>query len=308
MVKTRVALCVFTVAAAAALFVARSQASPETVRQIVPGVWFREGDIENLGHSNNVVIEMKDYLIVVDANMPSGARAALADAKRIAANKPVKYVFVTHHHGDHAYGTAVWTKAGATTMAFKPAVDEFARLEPQRWQEAGKKRKDIAELGLAGPEPPTQVISENFFLLNDGKRKVEFRYFGPGHTRGDGFVYLPKEQVLITGDAVVNGPYNYFGDGSIVNWQNVLRAVQKLKIKHVLPGHGLAGGKEILAGQEQFLLELHKAVKAGMDAGRKPDEIKASLELPEPAQKWVGDSLGMQVNDVYKQLTAPAQP
>ncbi|HWQ54635.1 MAG TPA: MBL fold metallo-hydrolase [Bryobacteraceae bacterium] len=308
MPKTRVVLCVFTVLAAAAVFVARSQASPEIVRQIVPGVWFREGDIENLGHCNNVVIEMKDYLIVVDANMPGGARATLADARRIAANKPVKYVFVTHHHGDHAYGTAVWTKAGATTLAFKPAVDELARLEPQRWQDAAKKRKDVAELGLSGPEPPTQVISEDFFLLNDGKRKVEFRYFGAGHSRGDGFVYLPKEQVLITGDAVVNGPYNYFGDSTIANWPNVVRTAQKLKIRYVLPGHGVAGGKELLAGQEQFLVELHKAVKAGVDAGRKPEEITASLELPESARKWVGEGLGNQVNDIYKQLTAPAQP
>ena len=53
---------------------------------------------------------MKDYLIVVDANFPSGARGALADAKKVSS-KPVKYVFDTHHHGDHAYGNAVWTEA-----------------------------------------------------------------------------------------------------------------------------------------------------------------------------------------------------
>ena len=55
------------------------------------------------GRCNNVVIEMKGYLIVVDANYPSGARAAMADVKRISS-KPVKYVFDTHHHADHIYG------------------------------------------------------------------------------------------------------------------------------------------------------------------------------------------------------------
>ena len=30
-----------------------------------------------MGHCNNIIIEMKDYLIVVDANFPSGARLAL---------------------------------------------------------------------------------------------------------------------------------------------------------------------------------------------------------------------------------------
>ena len=58
-----------------ALFVSRSDANPETVRLIAPGVWFREGDMDQ-GHCNNVIIEMKEYLIVVDANFPSGARGA----------------------------------------------------------------------------------------------------------------------------------------------------------------------------------------------------------------------------------------
>ena len=310
MAKTRVVLlCVFTALAGAALFVAPSEASPETVRQILPGVWFREGDLESLGHCNNIIIEMKDYLIVVDANFPSGARAALADAKRIDARKPVKYVLLTHHHGDHAYGTAVWTKAGAATVAFQATAEELRRVEPQRWLAAAKSRKDVAELNLPAPEPPGQIVKENLFVLDDGKRKVEFRHFGAAHTRGDGFVYLPKEQVLITGDAVVNGPYNYLADGDIANWPNVIRAAARLKIRHVLPGHGGPAGKELLAGQEQFLVELHKAVKAGADAGRKPEEIAASLELPEPAQKWVNPRrIPTQVNDVYRQLTAPARP
>jgi cyclase len=114
--KTRALfLSLFAALASAAFFVSRTDAKPETVQQIVPGVWFREGDLKNLGHCNNIIIEMKEYLIVVDANFPSGARAAMADAKRVSS-KPVKYVFDTHHHGDHAYGNPVWTEAGATTL------------------------------------------------------------------------------------------------------------------------------------------------------------------------------------------------
>jgi cyclase len=305
MAKTRVVmLCVLTALVGAELFAASDQANPETVRQIAPGVWLREGDLENLGHCNNVIVEMSDYLIVVDANFPSGAQAALADCRRIAAHKPVKYVFLTHHHGDHAYGGAIWTRAGAATLAFQGVADEFARLEPRRWLETAKRRKDVAELNLPGPEPPTRIVAENNFVLRDGRRRVEFRHFGHGHSRGDGFLYLPREQVLITGDAVVNGPYNYLGESDIVNWPNVIRAAARLKIRHVLPGHGVAGGKELLAGQEQFLVELHKAVRAGVDAGRKPDEIKTALDLPEPARRWVGDRIADQVNEVYRQVTA----
>jgi len=47
---------------------------PAPPRAIAPGVWFLLGDASK-GYSNTAVIEMNDYLIVVDANYPArGAR------------------------------------------------------------------------------------------------------------------------------------------------------------------------------------------------------------------------------------------
>src|SRR5690349_24791076 len=156
--------------ASLALFVSRSDANPETVRSIAPGVWFREGDMDQ-GHCNNIIIEMKDYLIVVDANFPSGARGAMADAKRISS-KPVKYVFDTHHHGDHLYGNPVWTQAGATSLAYKGVTEELKRYEPKRWQAEAKQRKDVGELKLDAPEPPKQTFDKSPFILKDDTREV----------------------------------------------------------------------------------------------------------------------------------------
>jgi len=284
-----------------ALFVSHSDAAPETVRIVAPGVWFREGDLDQ-GHCNNIIIEMKDYMIVVDANYPSGARAAMADVKRLSS-KPVKYVFDTHHHGDHLYGNPIWTQAGSTTLAFKGVADELKRLEPARWLAAAKSREDVAELHRDAPEPPKQDINEMSYVLNDGQRKVEFRHFGWAHTRGDGFVYLPKEEVLCTGDAVVNGPYNATMDANIGNWPTVLRAVDKLKVRYVLPGHGLPGGKELIAGQAQFMTELYKAAKAGIDQGKTVEELQASVNLPVSVSTWVSEaSLKRQVQDAYQEV------
>ena len=138
------------------------------------------------------------------------------------------------------------------------------------------------------------------FLLNDGSRKVEFRQFGWAHTKGDGFVYLPKEQVLCTGDAVVNGPYNATMDAHIGNWPTVLAAAGKLKIKTILPGHGPSGGRDLLTGQAQFMTELYKAVKAGVDQGKTLADIQSSIQLPETVANWVSDaSLKTQVADAY---------
>src|SRR5206468_12644302 len=112
-------------------------------------------------------IEMKDYLIVVDANFPSGARLAMADAKKVSS-KPVKYVFDTHHHGDHSYGNPVWTRAGATTLAYIGVAEEMKRYEPAGWQSSAKSRPDVAELNLPTAEPPKETFTKNPYVLDDG--------------------------------------------------------------------------------------------------------------------------------------------
>jgi cyclase len=282
-------------------------AQPNTVQQIAPGVWFREGDIEKQGHCNNVIIEMKDYLIVVDANFPDGARLAAADAKKLSS-KPIKYVFDTHHHGDHAYGNAVWTEMGATTLAYAGVAQEMKRYEPKRWSETN--RKDVKDLKRTTAEPPKQTFDKTPFVLDDGTRRVEFHHFGWAHTRGDGFVYLPKEQILCTGDAVTNGPYNFMGDGHIANWPNVVANAKKLKVKHVLPGHGRPGGPEVLDGEQTFMREIYAGVAKLRKSGRSVDDLtkmgmdgklEAALGLSPKSKTWVGKSLGQQAVIVFEE-------
>src|SRR6266851_4850559 len=155
----------FAALAGLALFQAATDAQPGTVKQIAPGVWFREGDIQTLGHCNNAIIEMKDYLIVVDANFPSGARLTMEAAKKVS-NKPVKYVFDTHHHGDHAYGNSLWTQAGATTLAYKGVIEELRRYEPARWRADASRRKDVEELHRETAEPPMQTFDQIPYVID----------------------------------------------------------------------------------------------------------------------------------------------
>jgi cyclase len=310
--KTRFCfMSAFAIFITLAFFVASTDAQPDTVKQITKGIWFREGDLQNMGHCNNIIIEMMDYLIVVDANFPSGARLALEAAKKIS-KKPVKYVFDTHHHGDHAYGNPIWTQAGAITLAYKGVVEEMKRYEPRSWRQAAGERKDVADLNLATAEPPKETFDKSPFILRDASREVRFYFFGWAHTRGDGLVYLPKEKVLCTGDVAVNGPYNSMSDGNIGNWPTVVLAAEKLAVARVLPGHGRPGGKEILEGQAQFLIELHNAVQSLVAQGKAMQDIVkfsgakpvwTSVQLPDSVKNWVGVDLAVQVRDTYEEIT-----
>jgi len=83
-------------------------------------------------------------------------------------------------------------------------------------------------------------------------------------------------------------------------------------VDHVLPGHGGAGGKEILEGQRAFMIELRKAVQTAVANGKKLDDLVktsngkqvASLHLPDSVKNWVSaDSLPDQVKDAYNEVT-----
>jgi glyoxylase-like metal-dependent hydrolase (beta-lactamase superfamily II) len=289
-----------------------------TLKQIVPGVWFREGETRPETRvvlcANSAVIEMKEYLIVVDANFPSCAQALIGEVKAISP-KPIKYVIDTHHHRDHAYGNPVFTKMGAVTLAHAGVAEEMDRYEPARWQHEAQERKDVAELNLPTPERPLLKYTRSPYVISDSTRKVMLYNFGWGHTRGDTFVYLPREKVLCTGDVVLNGPFITTSDANIANWPKVIRAAEKLDVKYVLPGHGPAGGKDLLEGQAQFLLELYKAVGAAIKQGKTLDQlvitedgkqISTSIQLPASVQYWVSLQpwkLPRQVQDTYEEIT-----
>jgi glyoxylase-like metal-dependent hydrolase (beta-lactamase superfamily II) len=279
----------------------RAQGSPPHV--IAPGVWFLTGDTN--GYSNTVIIEMRDYLIVVDANYPGRAKELLTIMKQLSP-KPVRYVFDTHAHGDHAYGNSVWTAAGATTLAFQGVTDEMNRWEPTRWRNAIASRADVKAMGENDVQRPQMSITGDKLTLNDGTREVDFLFLGWGHTPGDGYVWLPAEQILATGDGAVNGPRNKLLDANIANRPKALDKAIALGPVHVLPGHGDAGGIEILQGQKQFLIDLYAAVKAQADAGKKPTDMQ--IVLPAPDNVWFplqrADLRQQDIETVYLEITS----
>ena len=281
----------------------------DTLKLITDGVWFRMGEREH-GHCNNVVIDIGEGLLVVDANFPSGARALMADIRQVTT-KPVSYVFDTHHHGDHAYANAVWTRAGATTLAHIGVAEEMKRYEPARWQQAARNREDVAAVGEDTVQPPQKTFSQVPHVLEGAGRRVEFHHFGWAHTRGDGMVYLPDDKILCTGDAIVNGPFNYTGDGNTGNWPNVVGQALELDFETILPGHGPSGGREVAEGQRQFLQEINAAVEKAFNDKTPLEDlvtledgagVATTVELSDAVGNWVGNRFAEQVRVRYAEL------
>ena len=281
------------------------------VTNIAPDVYFHEGDLKGHGHCNNGWIVFEDYVLVIDGNFPSGAQEIIPKIKATTP-KPIRFVFDTHHHGDHSYGNQVWMQAGATPVAYIGVVDEMKKYEtgyygatnvPGRWEKSVKDRPDVAASKL---KPPSLLFDKKM-IFDDGKHRVELLYLGVAHTHGDGFAWLPKERILFTGDACVNGPYNFAGDGDTGAWIKTLEAAKKLGALTICPGHGPMGSAQLLADQETYFLELRKQVRKHVRS--KPEEMKDAVEEIKTAlhkqariARYLGDFLPAQVEKVCLEM------
>ena len=122
---------------------------------------------------------------------------------------------------------------------------------------------------------PPSLLYRDVMIFDDGKHRLELRYFGVGHTHGDGFAWLPNEKILFSGDAALNGPFNYICDGNSAAWVETLAKAQTLGATIVAPGHGPVGTGNVLEAQRLFFVELRAEVEKRKDLA--PDRVQAEV-------------------------------
>ncbi len=282
------------------------------VKEVAPGVFFRYSSISAtdksvpFGGSNNIWVVFEDYVVVIDANFPKEAGDVIAAIKK-TTDKPIRYVFDTHHHGDHSYGNAVFAEAGASVVAQANCARLLRVNGPKEFADAGKGpggRPDVANSKLKVPN----VVFDDKLVLDDGKQRIEFLFMGHAHTAGDGVAYLPKHKILCTGDACVNGAFNYMGHSDSASWIRALEKMQQLDVQMVCPGHGPVAGKDLLEKQKRYFVELRAEVKKGIEAKKNVEDIIKGINLPW-YKEWTGTTpAGENVQHVYGELVGKIAP
>jgi glyoxylase-like metal-dependent hydrolase (beta-lactamase superfamily II) len=167
-------------------------------QMVADGVWYLTG-----GTHHSVVIEMKDYLIVVEGPLnDERALAVIAEARSLAPAKPIRYLVNTHHHFDHSGGLRAFAGEGITVIThevnrayFERALAAPATLRPDHMTKSGRK-------------PVVEGVRDRR-VLTDGTRTVEIHHIA-GNTHDDGLlmVYLPRERLLSEADAFTPPPAN----------------------------------------------------------------------------------------------------
>ena len=99
---------------------------------------------------------------------------------------------------------------------------------------------------------------------------------GRGHTDGDVYIYIPREKVVATGDALIDW-MPFLNDGYPEEWVQTLTALEKYDFTHIIPGHGEVLPKDHLVFFRGYLTDLIAAVKKAAADGASLDEMKKAL-------------------------------
>lgn len=265
----------------ALLFVALGQQSDRVtgrVRQLAPGVFFRQGDRDRRQPANTSWIVFRDYVVVIDANTPWGMREILPDIRK-STDKPIRYVFDTHYHWDHTWGNSVMVDAGVIVVCSQDCAQELLTKGKREWD----RNPTNGEYSLTPYRMEQPGIAFGDFLaLDDGERRLELRRMGPAHTIGDAVAYLPHEGILFTGDLCVNwrsGNNLTDRDANPLNWVRALNELATWNVKTVIPGHGSPGTTDTLRAQSAFIDDLWKQVSAGKRAGKTAEQLIPQINL-----------------------------
>jgi glyoxylase-like metal-dependent hydrolase (beta-lactamase superfamily II) len=271
---------------------------------VAEGVWVAVAAPAYKVNCNAAIIEDGDGVMVVDTHSKPSAARVIVGMLRELTPKPVRYVVNTHFHWDHWHGNEVYpaaypgaeivsnqiTREAMVKKGLKRIQDhvrgvpaEIARLREELAAAPPARREKLeadlrlakaylAEVTALKPALPTLAFEQTMKLYRRD-REIHLLHLGRAHTEGDVFVYLPKEKVVVTGDAVI-GWTPFMGDGYPEDWVGTLDRLAQLDFTHIVMGHGEVVGREWLAIFRGYVHDMVATVRREVGTGATLDEVK----------------------------------
>ena len=239
----------------AAEFVPRAQAVVDNVYAIVGPLGQRSQDNDG-SNANFGFIVTPQGVILIDSGASSLGAEKIVSAIKAVTTQPVRWVVNTGSQDHRWLGNDFFASRGAQAIALKRTAATQAEFANQHMQMLA------GFLGprLAGTNPlpaPTQIEGSEGASLELGGETLELRYTD-AHFPGDAWVWLPKRNVIFTGDLVyVDRILGVLPWSSVKKGQQAFHALEALNPGYIVPGHGgvcdLAKARRDSGDYEDFL-------------------------------------------------------
>jgi glyoxylase-like metal-dependent hydrolase (beta-lactamase superfamily II) len=167
----------------------KSPPPPNVNPQLADGIYLVPGGY------NSMFVVFQDYVLVIEAPLGDTlTQRTLAQIKRTAPNKPIKYVVATHYHHDHIGGLRGYIAEGTTIVTTADTKKEIEKL-------AATPRPIAPDTLSSNPRQPIIETFTDKRVFSDGARTVELYNIGPSpHVNELLIAYFPKERMVFVAD------------------------------------------------------------------------------------------------------------
>jgi glyoxylase-like metal-dependent hydrolase (beta-lactamase superfamily II) len=259
---------------------------PFSVRQLAPGAYAVPGDsgrgVE--GRANAGFVVTPDGVVAIDAlGSPLQGRRLLASIRTVT-DLPVRWLILTHHHPDHAFGAIVFEREGAEVVAHPDDQTQVSSGGDSAYVAEWTRVVGEAEMqGFALADQPDIPVTRDTTLTPGGEPIVVGRP-GAAHTAGDLYVWLPEPRVLYAGDLLVEDGITMVSDGSSAVLGAALDRLLALRPAMVVPGHGrIPDDPQALIDRTRAYVEgLRTEMREAFEEGKTLGEVVAELPPADP--------------------------
>ena len=282
-------------------------------------VWMLVG-----GPFNAAVSIGNDGVLVVDTMIEPLADRFLAEVKKLAGDKPIRYIINTHFHPDHTGGNEKVTKAGRSIVAgnFAAQVGQDAANQASILAHENTQLRMMSDLKPAPPfiaMPMDTFFTESKDLYFNGEA-VQILHQPSAHTDGDVIVFFRKSDVIVAGDVYINTTFPVVQTAQGGSFQGIIDALNRLidltvpaekqeAGTYVIPGHGhLADEADVVEYRDMNTIIRDRfldAIKKGLTL----EQVKAARLVRDYEGRY-GATSGFWTTDnfveaVYRSLSQP---
>ncbi|HHL18684.1 MAG TPA: MBL fold metallo-hydrolase [Thiothrix sp.] len=233
---------------------------------------------KNKGFMNNpgFIITDKSVIVIDPGSSRQIGQALLARIKEVTSN-PITHVFATHVHGDHWLGNHAIKNAypKAAFYAHPNMIEKANNGEADMWIKNMHALTEGATEGTKAIIPNQESTHESSKTVDNMTIKTHF--IEKAHSNTDIMLEIVEDKVLFTGDNITYTRLPRMRDGTFKGNIAAADYALTLNIKHVVPGHGPSGGKEILQSYRNYLSTVYENTKILMEEDLEPFEMKAQI-------------------------------
>jgi metallo-beta-lactamase class B len=230
-----------------------------SISEIKPGLFIVTDSYPWTSNSLIAVMENNDILMVDTPYTPESTGLLLNWIHK-TFGKPGITAVNTHFHIDRLGGNAALVKDGIPVYGSELTLKEI--------KEHGDRSIKLMISMMSDPKfknyfanfkytPPTEIFdSSKGLTLNFGNEKAEIKYYGIGHSVDNLIVYLPGKKTIFGGCMILSMEAKNAGntsDGNICEWIKTMDKIDTKNYDLIIPGHGKAGGLELLKHTEEIL-------------------------------------------------------